>query len=259
MPASLKTGDQLGNLIKNKDLFMKAQSNKTTTGIKQLDWFKQLQEATSDQVNHIPEVPQKRLKNGLTLDQEIQIGLDMIPMFKKTEEEAQCEYDKIMEVKQRLNQIRDEHHISKPRSVKPLATTSFMVRKNSQQRKAHDSSLKKLESRKEEDTLKPKELAVPSTKLYSNDTQSKIHEKRPLARSLPYSHVRRQQEQIAFKPSDVKNLKSAMETLKQSSIDNTQVLKTEQARNLESSFIKNKDLQLELNLKPQPKTKLESK
>lgn len=33
-----------------------------------------------------------------------------------------------------------------------------------------------------------------------------------------------------------------METLKQSSIDNTQVLKTEQARNLESSFIKNKDL-----------------
>jgi hypothetical protein len=66
-----------------------------------------------------------------------------------------------------------------------------MVRKNSQQRKAHDSSSKKLESRKEEDTLKPTELAVPSAKLSSNDTQSKMLEKRPLARSLPYSHARR--------------------------------------------------------------------
>ena len=39
----------------------------------------------------------------------------MIPMFKKTEEEAQHEYDKIMEVKQKLNQIRDEHGITKPK------------------------------------------------------------------------------------------------------------------------------------------------
>ena len=38
-------------------------------------------------------------------------------MFKRTEEEAQHEYDKIMEVKQRLEQIRDEHKINPPRYV----------------------------------------------------------------------------------------------------------------------------------------------
>jgi hypothetical protein len=40
--------EPLAGVIKNKDLFLKAQQNKTTTGFKQLDWFKQLQEATSD-------------------------------------------------------------------------------------------------------------------------------------------------------------------------------------------------------------------
>ena len=93
--------EPLAGVIKNRDLFLKAQQNKTT-GFKQLDWFKQLQEATSDQINHVPDLPSKKLKNGLTQDQEIQIGLDMIPMFKRTEEEAQHEYDKIMQVKQRL-------------------------------------------------------------------------------------------------------------------------------------------------------------
>jgi len=39
--------EPLAGVIKNRDLFLKAQQNKTT-GFKQLDWFKQLQEATSD-------------------------------------------------------------------------------------------------------------------------------------------------------------------------------------------------------------------
>ena len=56
----------------------------------------------------------------------------MIPMFKKTEEEAQHEYDKIIQVKQRLEQIRDEHKINPPRYIQPMARTSFMVRKTSQ-------------------------------------------------------------------------------------------------------------------------------
>ena len=33
--------------------------------------------------------PPKKLKSGLTQEQEIQIGLEMIPMFKAKEEEAQ--------------------------------------------------------------------------------------------------------------------------------------------------------------------------
>jgi len=32
----------------------------------------------------------------------------MIPMFKAKEEEAQLKYEKIMEVKQQLNQFKDE-------------------------------------------------------------------------------------------------------------------------------------------------------
>jgi len=47
---------------------LKAQQQNKTTGFKQLDWFKQLQEATSDKINHIPEIPSKKLKNGLTQD-----------------------------------------------------------------------------------------------------------------------------------------------------------------------------------------------
>ena len=47
--------------------------------------------------------PQKKLKNGLTQEQEIQIGLEMIPMFKAKEEEAQMKYDKLQAVKSQLD------------------------------------------------------------------------------------------------------------------------------------------------------------
>jgi hypothetical protein len=43
------------------------------------------------------------LKNGLTQEQEIQIGLEMIPMFKAKEEEAQHQYNKLNEIKNQLN------------------------------------------------------------------------------------------------------------------------------------------------------------
>lgn len=52
-------------------------------------------------------------------------------MFKMKEEEAQNEFDKIMIVKQRLEQIRDEHKINPPKYIKSMASTSFMVRKTS--------------------------------------------------------------------------------------------------------------------------------
>jgi len=75
------------------------------------------------------------------MDQEIQIGLDMIPMFKRTEEEAQLEYNKIMEVSKELDKIRDDNKIERPRYIQPLARTSFMVRKSTQGDK---SALRKL-------------------------------------------------------------------------------------------------------------------
>ena len=43
--------------------------------------------------------PPKKLKNGLTQEQEIQIGLEMIPMFKAKEEEAQQQFEKLQSVK----------------------------------------------------------------------------------------------------------------------------------------------------------------
>ena len=54
----------------------------------------------------LPQVKPKILKSGLTAEQEIQIGLDMIPMFKAKEEEAQQQYDRIIEVKQELNALK---------------------------------------------------------------------------------------------------------------------------------------------------------
>lgn len=85
----------LEGIIRNKDLFAKAQEGK-----KQTDWFSQMQEQPQARKSC------KRL-GGLTQDQEIQIGLEMIPMFKAKEEEAQHKFDKIMEVKQQLNEFKD--------------------------------------------------------------------------------------------------------------------------------------------------------
>ena len=52
----------------------------------------------------------------------------MIPMFKAKEEEAQHKYEKIIEVKNQLNQFKDEMGIStqKRQLAQPLATTSFI-------------------------------------------------------------------------------------------------------------------------------------
>ena len=78
-------GEKLGleGIIRNKDLFEKAQPQ-----TKQTDWFQQLNSSAH----------QKR-RARLTQDQEIQIGLEMIPMFKAKEEEAQLKLSKISEVK----------------------------------------------------------------------------------------------------------------------------------------------------------------
>ena len=71
--------------------------------------------------------PQKKQKNGLTQEQEIQIGLEMIPMFKAKEEEAQLKFDKLQAVKSQLDQFKDEMGMPRERvTVQPLITTSFM-------------------------------------------------------------------------------------------------------------------------------------
>jgi hypothetical protein len=67
------------------------QKNNNQNG-KTTDWFSQMAKP-----------PQKKLKNGLTQEQEIQIGLEMIPMFKAKEEEAQLKYDKLQAVKSQLD------------------------------------------------------------------------------------------------------------------------------------------------------------
>ena len=59
----------------------------------------------------------KRLKNGLTQDQEIQIGLEMIPMFKAKEEEAVQQYEKIMGLQQNLKQLSTEVGCTKRKVV----------------------------------------------------------------------------------------------------------------------------------------------
>ena len=42
------------------------------------------------------------IKMGLTKEQEIQIGLDMIPMFKAKEHDLTCEYDKLKNINEQL-------------------------------------------------------------------------------------------------------------------------------------------------------------
>ena len=66
-----QVNDNLASLIKNRDIFEKAQKHTAH----KTDWYSEFKEA-------------KKKKNGLTQEQEIQIGLEMIPMFKAKEEEA---------------------------------------------------------------------------------------------------------------------------------------------------------------------------
>ncbi len=87
---------------------------------KQPDWFTRVQQQQQQ--------PQK-LKNGLTQDQEIQIGLEMIPMFKAKEEECLIQYERIQDVKKNLSQVTDEFGIKPKQLAKPLASTSFIVGK----------------------------------------------------------------------------------------------------------------------------------
>ena len=66
-------------------------------------------------------------------------------MFKAKEEEAQHQFDKIAEIKQQLNQFKDQLGITKDvKYAQPLATTSFMVRKQTQQPKAKKSLVESL-------------------------------------------------------------------------------------------------------------------
>lgn len=64
----------------------------------------------------------------MTREDEIQIGLEMIPMFQAKEEELTIKFEKIKNVRDELEAFKEEHGI-KLRYVKPSGTTSFMNRK----------------------------------------------------------------------------------------------------------------------------------
>ena len=88
--------------IKHKDLFMKSQTTN-----KQTDWFAKYQESKMNALNPpgLDKLPslclladkEKKVvnKSGLTKEEEIQIGLDMIPMFQAKEEELTQVQNKI--------------------------------------------------------------------------------------------------------------------------------------------------------------------
>jgi|LauGreDrversion4_2_1035121.scaffolds.fasta_scaffold192744_2 hypothetical protein len=64
----MQQADPLADIVKNKELFLKAQQKPKH------DWFTQMESER-----------RKPRRNGLSEEQEIQIGLDMIPMFKAKE------------------------------------------------------------------------------------------------------------------------------------------------------------------------------
>ena len=88
-----------------------------------------------------PRVPQKNnnapaMKMGLSKEDEIRIGLEMIPMFQAKEQELTSQYDKLKGLEEELKVFREEQGLKAPQRVQPLLTTSFMNRKPSQVRQA---------------------------------------------------------------------------------------------------------------------------
>lgn len=71
-PVNKSQNDPLAGIIKNRDIFMKAQQNATGGG--KNSWFQNFKNPgfTHTDVNDAPlEPPPKKLKNGLTTEQEI--------------------------------------------------------------------------------------------------------------------------------------------------------------------------------------------
>jgi hypothetical protein len=80
-----------------------------------MNGFTSLNEKSSLLQESKVEIPQEC---GLTKEQEIQIGLDMIPMFQAKEEELSHYQDKIKGVRDELTAFKKEHGI-KLRYVQP--------------------------------------------------------------------------------------------------------------------------------------------
>lgn len=115
-----KSDDPLAH-IKNKDLFMRAQQMKKD---KESDWFTKLNGPRES----LPSVKKPPIKTGISKEDEIKIGLEMVPMYRHAEMELTQKFDKIKGVREEINAFKEEHNI-KLKYVQPAHTTHFMNRK----------------------------------------------------------------------------------------------------------------------------------
>lgn len=122
-----KFNHDLSGVIKNKDLFMQAQLKP-----KQTDWFSRMNQPQDGAKRETSGSKNNRM--GLTKEEEIQLGLDLIPMWKEKESELLVKQEKIKTIKGEIQQLSREQGAREKRVVHPQVTTSFMAKKSTAKR-----------------------------------------------------------------------------------------------------------------------------
>ena len=100
---------------------------------KESDWFSKINGPRES----LPAVKKPPIKVGISKEDEIKIGLEMVPMYRHAEMELTQQFDKIKGVRDEINAFKEEHNI-KLKYVQPVHTTHFMNRKISKQEMAVD-------------------------------------------------------------------------------------------------------------------------
>ncbi len=89
---------------------------------KQADWFAKMQQKTMGETGRLPSleklkiISQSKNRCGLSKEEEIQIGLEMIPMFEAKAEELQSKRDRIQNLKAEFKEFSEEQGY-KPRFI----------------------------------------------------------------------------------------------------------------------------------------------
>lgn len=99
---------------------------------KDQDWFSKLN-TKPEKTEEEPVKEVKKLKNGLTEDEERQIQIDMIPHYIAKQQELKPEYEHIKNIGRELQQLKEEYGVV-IKQAPAQATTSFMNRRGSQAR-----------------------------------------------------------------------------------------------------------------------------